>query len=494
MKMKLVILAVNLFAVCFVTGMDPMNLEDFEILQVVGKGAYGTVMQVKRKDTDEIYAMKALTKGYVLKRNQVKHTQTERKVASTVNSRYVSALRYAFQDDARLYLVSDFHNGGDLFGHLRRQGRFSEEHAKIYVTELVLAIEALHKAQVVYRDLKPENIIITNDGHVKLIDFGLCTMLHRELDETSIDLQQVEYNEELKKLGKERANSFVGTPEYLAPEIISHSGHRYSVDWWTLGCALYEMLTGVPPFYVADDATDRKWHMYKKISEEQIRYPRCVSDRARDLINGLLNKTVEKRLGANGVNEIKRMAFFEGIDWTALENGEVLTPPWTPETGSDYFDKEFTSMSTKLVPVPIDDFYRKAKDLFPEWDYNRPRRQKSGITVDLPKIYPLVQEWNNMGESREDSEETTPSAQDFVAEPESSDSSSFDLSQNFPALPPAMDAQYDDVRRRLMSTSAPEFAAFFAAGLLAYCLLRLLRSSQARDPKTNAEPRDSCAA
>lgn len=189
-----------------------MSMNDFDCMKVLGKGSFGKVMLVKKKDTHKIYAMKVLKKDQLLKRNQIAHTQTERNILQTMNHPFLVELHFAFQNADKLYLVLDFMPGGELFFWLKAQKRFSEKRAKLYAAEILLALEFLHSHDIIYRDLKPENILVDGDGHLRLTDFGLS-------------------KEGVFGAGpKDGTKTFCGTPEYLAPEILENHGHGKPVD------------------------------------------------------------------------------------------------------------------------------------------------------------------------------------------------------------------------------------------------------------------------
>lgn len=298
-----------------------LNMDAFELLKVIGKGSFGKVMQVRKKDTSRIYALKTIRKAHIVSRSEVTHTLAERTVLAQVNNPFIVPLKFSFQSPDKLYLVLAFVNGGELFHHLQREGRFNEERSRFYAAELLCALEHLHGFNVVYRDLKPENILLDYTGHIALCDFGLCK-LNMGDDETT--------------------NTFCGTPEYLAPELLLGHGYTKAVDWWTLGVLLYEMLTGLPPFY-SEDVNE----MYRKILQDPLRFGDEVSRDARSILILLLNRDPSKRLGTHGAADIKNHEFFsKHIDWNKLAAKKVQ-PPFKPAVASavdtSNFDPEFTS-------------------------------------------------------------------------------------------------------------------------------------------------------
>ncbi|GAA5915345.1 hypothetical protein JCM5296_000050 [Sporobolomyces johnsonii] len=280
---------------------EPLTIDSFELLKVIGKGSFGKVMQVRKKDTGRIYALKTIRKAHIVSRSEVIHTLAERTVLATVNSAFIVPLKFSFQSPEKLYLVLAYVNGGELFHHLQLEGKFSEERTRFYTAELLSALDCLHKMDVVYRDLKPENILIDFTGHLVLCDFGLCKLNMSE---------------------NERTNTFAGTPEYLSPELILGEGYSRTVDWWTLGVLMYEMLSGLPPFF-------------EDVVEEPLTFPPTITGSARHLLQGLLQKDPADRLGSqgSGADEIRRHLFFYGLDWRKLERREYV-PPFRPSVES----------------------------------------------------------------------------------------------------------------------------------------------------------------
>lgn len=300
------------------------RLDSFRMIKVVGKGSFGKVFLVREIKTEEMFALKVLRKDNIIRRNQVEHTKTERNVLGYVNHPFIVGLKMAFQSKNKLYFVLDYCAGGELFFHLSKVGKFLEPRAAFYAAEIVLALEYIHQLDIVYRDLKPENVLLDARGHVRLTDFGL--------------------SKEGISSSSSGANSFCGTPEYLAPEILNRQGHGRAVDWWSLGALLYEMLTGLPPFYCRD-----RERLFEKIRRGHLEYPRSLSARSTLLLRGLLTKDPRNRLGSGerDARPIKEHAFFSDIDWVKLSGGDC-PPPWDPPINNSLdtsqFDEEFTSM------------------------------------------------------------------------------------------------------------------------------------------------------
>ncbi|KAF1843505.1 serine/threonine-protein kinase YPK2/YKR2 [Cucurbitaria berberidis CBS 394.84] len=330
---------------------DRLSIDDFELLKVVGKGSFGKVMQVQKKDTHRIYALKTIRKAHIISRSEVAHTLAERSVLAQINNPFIVPLKFSFQSPEKLYLVLAFVNGGELFHHLQKEQRFDINRARFYAAELLCALECLHGFNVIYRDLKPENILLDYTGHIALCDFGLCKLDMKDED---------------------RTNTFCGTPEYLAPELLTGAGYTKSVDWWTLGVLLYEMLTGLPPFY--DENTN---DMYRKILTEPLHFPgpEIVPPAARDLLTRLLDRNAEKRLGAKGAAEIKAHYFFHSIDWRKLLERKY-EPSFKPNVvdakDTANFDREFTSEAPtdSYVDGPV--LSQTMQQQFAGWSYNRP--------------------------------------------------------------------------------------------------------------------------
>lgn len=317
-------------------GLEKARPQDFQLLRVLGKGGYGKVFQVRKlnangKGGSKIFAMKVLKKATIV-RNQkdTAHTKAERNILEAVKHPFIVDLIYAFQTGGKLYLILEYLSGGELFMHLEREGIFMEDTACFYLSEIILALEHLHSEGIIYRDLKPENILLDAMGHVKLTDFGLCK---ERIQDDSV------------------THTFCGTIEYMAPEILTRTGHGKAVDWWSLGALMYDMLTGAPPF----TAENRK-KTIEKILKGKLNLPPYLTPDARDLIRKLLKRQVSQRLGSghDDGEPIKRHLFFKHINWDEVIQRK-LEPPFKPVLSGDDDVSQFDSKFTKQTPVDSPD-------------------------------------------------------------------------------------------------------------------------------------------
>ncbi|KAM3140400.1 hypothetical protein pb186bvf_007560 [Paramecium bursaria] len=282
---------------------------------------------LKKNDNDKLYAMKVLKKKFLqLKRQEVsiiqqkqEHIMVERNVLVECNHQFIIKLSYSFQGETKLYFVLEYCPGGELFYLLQKKKRLTEDQARFYACQIVLAIEYLHNRDIIYRDLKPENVLIDKEGYIRITDFGLS----KKNIKTDKD-----------------AFSVCGTPEYLAPEVLIKQGHGKPFDWWTLGCFIYEIVIGMPPFYA-----QQRSQLFEQIKFYPPKYPQNISSDLKNLLEGLFQKIPKDRLGYNGAEQIKTHPWFSIVNWGAIERKEVI-PPFIPTLKNEYdvsnFDSEFT--------------------------------------------------------------------------------------------------------------------------------------------------------
>ncbi|CAL6391634.1 unnamed protein product [Bathycoccus prasinos] len=315
------------------TTMKKLTPEDFEALYLVGQGAFGKVFQVRKNDTGVLYAMKVMKKEVVIAKEQMEYTKQERDILTSITHPYVVKLRFSFQTATKLYLVLDFINGGHLFYWMYREGMFDVGLTRFYIAEIVCGIGHLHSLNIMHRDLKPENILVDREGHVRITDFGLAKKFSSD---------------------GEKANSLVGSIDYMAPEILKDKGHGKEADWWSVGVLLYEMLIGQLPFRGKNKAA-----IQKAITSQKIKMPTFVENDSAKLIQNLTMKDPNLRLGSdvnlkkdstskNGTEEVKKHKFFSKINWAKLEKREVPAP-FVPKIDQDkgdgcvaHFDKKWT--------------------------------------------------------------------------------------------------------------------------------------------------------
>eukprot|EP00656_Telonema_subtile_P043314 TRINITY_DN4968_c0_g1_i13.p1 TRINITY_DN4968_c0_g1~~TRINITY_DN4968_c0_g1_i13.p1 ORF type:complete len:407 (-),score=50.70 TRINITY_DN4968_c0_g1_i13:42-1262(-) len=298
-----------------------VNKADFEIQRVLGEGAHAKVFQVVRKDDNRTLAMKVMLKQDIINLGQVKHAMAERQILEDISNPFFVNLHHAFQSRSKLYMILDYCPGGELFFHMRNEGRFSVERTRLYVAEIAIGLDHMHRMEIVYRDLKPENLLLDEQGHIRLTDFGLC------------------------KQGLSRSSSVCGTPEYMAPEVIEVSSKTSSiqygaaVDWWALGTLLYEMLAGRPPFY-----SSTRHVMFQRILNAPLPKHACVPVDAFHLCGRLLVRNPQRRLGAvlDDFQKLQQHGFFGALDWEAVSKRQV-TPCMIPNKAESYVDSQFSS-------------------------------------------------------------------------------------------------------------------------------------------------------
>lgn len=305
------------------------RLEDFKILKVLGQGSFGKVLLAKWKATDKPVAIKALRKDATIENNDVTATIVERDILALGSERkcpFLASLICSFQDPDRLFLVMEFLSGGDLMFHVQKKSRFRTHEARFYACQIACALEYLHNNRIVYRDLKLDNVLLDNDGHCNLADFGMCK---KDVSEHN------------------KCATFCGTPDYLAPEIVRGKLYTFSVDWWSFGVLLFEMIMGNSPYYGRTEE-----ELYKNILEKDLKYPSRLDPQARDCLVRLFSRDPTRRLGVTS-RVLDHKFFTDVLDVKAVCQRQ-REPPFIPKRENEnnnltmFFDSEFTKTDIKL--------------------------------------------------------------------------------------------------------------------------------------------------
>ena len=319
-----------------------VNYNDFEIIKVIGRGYIGKILLVKYKNDGKYYAMKMMRKDQIISEDLQENILLEKNILIEAQCEFILSLSFFFQTNERIYYLTPFIKGGDLYHKLKTDKFFKEDLVKFYSAQIAVALQYLHDLGIVYRDLKPENILLNDDGYIKLCDFGAAIKLH----------------------GVEKNYNFAGSPEYASPEMINYLGHTVMTDWWSFGILIYEMLYGFTPFFNLD-----KDRMYDLIINGSISFPQYfnsnnengekiieykVSDEAKNLINKLLEKDPGKRLGREGFEEIKKDPFFYGINFDGLKNKKhkaLFIPNINENDLTNNFEEEYLNLDIEESPV-----------------------------------------------------------------------------------------------------------------------------------------------
>ena len=319
-----------------------VNYNDFEIIKVIGRGYIGKILLVKYKNDGKYYAMKMMRKDQIISEELQENILLEKNILIEAQCEFILSLSFFFQTNERIYYLTPFIKGGDLYHKLKTDKFFKEDLVKFYSAQIAVALQYLHDLGIVYRDLKPENILLNDDGYIKLCDFGAAIKLH----------------------GVEKNYNFAGSPEYASPEMINYLGHTVMTDWWSFGILIYEMLYGFTPFFNLD-----KDRMYDLIINGSISFPQYfnssnengekvieykVSDEAKNLINKLLEKDPGKRLGREGFEEIKKDPFFYGINFDGLNNKKhkaLFIPNINENDLTNNFEEEYLNLDIEESPV-----------------------------------------------------------------------------------------------------------------------------------------------
>lgn len=307
---------------------------------------------VRSRKTEELYALKSIIKEHVIEQREITHTLDERNILtklSELDHPYLAKLHTSFQDEHRLYLLTNYYCGGDLATHMAKLYSFPKECALFYAAEIIDGIGALHSLGILYRDLKPENILLTGDGHIILTDFGLSKWLNASDNYTT--------------------QTFCGTAEYLAPEVLLGDSYSFGIDHWSFGTILYEMLAGITPFW-ADNHAD----MYRRVLEDPLEFPADIFDyETAEFISDILDRDPRTRLGAQSVDDIKDHVYFADISWDDIRNRR-LHPPYLPPVQNEMdftnFDPDFLAMTPQLTPISSEiDFVEDIQDIFDGYSF-----------------------------------------------------------------------------------------------------------------------------
>ena len=404
-----------------------MNIREFQPLTIVGRGAFGEVRICRQKSNGAIVAIKKMRKEEMLKKNQLMHVRTEKEIM-TADNPWIVNLKYSFQDDYFLYLVMDYLPGGDLMNLLMKKDILTEDEARFYTAEMILAVDSVHKLNCIHRDLKPDNILIGKDGHIQLSDFGLAKIAdknfyplsakdedtkcqndahdtittHKPAFSSNTSLNTNKGNRFNKKRTRLTAFSTVGTPDYIAPEVFGKEGYGPEVDWWSIGVMLFEMVVGYPPFF-SEQPTDTckkvvKWRQHFSFPPDA-----NLSYEAQDLITRFVTNA-DNRLGRNGVEEIKRHPFFRGVDWDNIRKTKApFIPQLVNEVDSKYFDqfKEEEPFYPPEIPVKN----KKRKDInYAGYTFNRDVDNMNNNFVHALEVLEVVKRQNEQEDNDDEKE------------------------------------------------------------------------------------------
>ena len=333
---------------------EKQTIREYESIKIIGRGAFGEVHVCREIKTGKIYAVKKIKKDVLLQKNQVIHIRSEQQFMSKVKSPWIVDLKASFQEDEYLYLVMEYCQGGDFMSLLIKKDILSEDEARFYIAELILAVDSIHKLDCIHRDIKPDNILIDKNGHIKLSDFGLAKISPYLMTSTSINYK----NNTNQRPTHQKNYSCVGTAYYVAPEVLKKTGYSKDIDWWSVGVIFFEMLVGYAPFCSEEtkDVCNKviNWKKFLKIPGDI-----HISSQAEDLIMKMINNS-DVRLGKNGVEEIKAHPFFKKVDWDNIRNTRA---PFIPELKNDYDTKYFEDFKYEEDFYPKQKKFKKRKDI-----------------------------------------------------------------------------------------------------------------------------------
>lgn len=332
--------------------------EDFDFGKILGEGSYSTVLLATDKASKRLFAMKILSKHHIVREKKVPYVKREREVLLKINHPFFVKLYFTFQDKENLYYGLSLAEKGELLDYIRRVGSFDEKGSQFYSAEIVVALEYLHSIGVIHRDLKPENILLNKEMHIQITDFGTAKILED---------------------GEEKANSFVGTAEYVSPELLQSKVAYKSSDIWALGCILYQLLSGRPPFHAPNE-----YLCFQKITKLEYMFPDGFPDHAKNLVSEILVLEPDKRLGCEqmgGYKALKSHEFYKGIVWEKLpetEPPQIL--PYLPAKSKD--DQALTSDYNIMNDRPVsDDFDERFLSAYGLGDPDNPLKSSSSASI-----------------------------------------------------------------------------------------------------------------
>ena len=406
-----------------------MSITEFEPLTIIGRGAFGEVRVCRQISTGDIVAVKKMRKEDMLNKNQLMHVRTEKEIMTASNP-WIVKLKYSFQDELFLYLVMDFLPGGDLMNLLMKKEILTEDEARFYTAEMILAVDSVHKLNCIHRDLKPDNILIDKNGHIQLSDFGLAKIADKTFfpltvkdsstpqklintpsdsittvntnvnlnNNTNINIAKLNQNlniknkNNLKKIPKKNrliAYSTVGTPDYIAPEVFSQTGYGEEADWWSIGVMFFEMVVGFPPFF-SENPSDTCKKIVKWKEHFSIPSDANLSQEAENFILRMVSPP-ETRLGIHGVEEIKKHPFFRGIDW---DNIRKMKAPFIPELKNDYDTHYFDTFQEQepFYPPASSSKGKQRKDInYAGYTFNRDNENIKDSFVQALEVLEAVE-------------------------------------------------------------------------------------------------------
>lgn len=400
-----------------------LKVDQFHIIAQVGQGGYGEVYLARKQETGEVCALKKMRKKTLFKMDEIRHVLVERDILTATKTPWLVRLLYAFQDPQHVYLAMEYVPGGDFRTLLNNSGVLKEEHAKFYICEMFAAVNELHKLGYLHRDLKPENFLVDSSGHVKLTDFGLATgaLNPKRIESLKVKLDRVKDNEVVHRSTIERrsiyrsirnedpryADSIVGSPDYMAPEVLRGKPYTYAVDYWSLGCILFEFLAGFPPF--SGSTPEETWTNLKNWTKV-LRRPEY--DKPEDLIFNLTDVAWDAvtRLIAHtsvryaNLSQLSGHPFFKNVEFNDLRS---IPAPFVPALDSEidtgYYD-DFTSVEDMAKYAEVREKQRNVEAVR-EKDEGFSRGVWVGFTFG--KNGPGLKALNAMGEIPEDGHMTT---------------------------------------------------------------------------------------